>query len=167
MRIAATFFASWLLTTALTNGIPAAQDGSSIFPISERQDDSTESYRGKQLQADAYASIARLGQQTYQATHQPSQWKKCSVSNIIIRREWYKPHGSPFQILIDNIRSAFSTAEKKHYISAVRCMAKLSSKTPKSVCPGCRNRYDDFVATHIQQTFTVCLPSIHIDKAFP
>jgi tyrosinase len=34
-------------------------------------------------------------------------------------------------------------------------MAKLPSKTPKDVCPGCKNRYDDFVATHIQQSFTI------------
>lgn len=52
-------------------------------------------------------------------------------------------------------RSTFSTAEKKAYISAVQCLAQLPSKTPKEVCPGCRNRYDDFVATHIQQTFNI------------
>jgi hypothetical protein len=70
-----------------------------------------------------------------------------------------RAHSSMFHTLTDNIRSAFSTAEKKKYISAVKCMAKLPSKTPKSVCPGCRNRYDDFVTTHIQQTFTVRIPS--------
>jgi tyrosinase len=36
-------------------------------------------------------------------------------------------------------------------------MAKLPAKTPKSECPGCKNRYDDFVATHIKQTFSVSL----------
>jgi tyrosinase len=61
----------------------------------------------------------------------------------------------PIEVPTDNVRSAFSKAEKKNYISAVKCMAKLPPKTPKSVCPGCRNRYDDFVATHIQQTFSV------------
>jgi len=40
-------------------------------------------------------------------------------------------------------------------LSAVNCLAKLPPKTPKSVCPGCKNRYDDFVATHIQQTFFI------------
>jgi tyrosinase len=34
-------------------------------------------------------------------------------------------------------------------------MAKLPPKTSKEVCPGCRNRYDDFVATHIQQSFMI------------
>lgn len=45
--------------------------------------------------------------------------------------------------------------EKKDYIKAVKCLAKLPAKTSKEVCPGCRNRYDDFVATHIQQSFTI------------
>lgn len=34
-------------------------------------------------------------------------------------------------------------------------MTKLPPKTPKSDCPGCQNRYDDFVATHIKQTFAI------------
>lgn len=34
-------------------------------------------------------------------------------------------------------------------------MAKLPPKFPKSVCPGCQNRFDDFVATHIRQTFSI------------
>jgi hypothetical protein len=88
MRIAEAFVAGWLLPTALANAIPGAQDTSSTLAFNERQDGSTQSYGGKKLQADAYARIARLGQQTYQATHHPSQWKKCNVSNIIIRREW-------------------------------------------------------------------------------
>lgn len=55
----------------------------------------------------------------------------------------------------NKLRSAFSTAEKKDYIKAVQCLAKLPPKFPKSVCPGCQNRFDDFVATHIRQTFSV------------
>ena len=34
-------------------------------------------------------------------------------------------------------------------------MSKLPAKTPKSECPGCQNRYDDFLATHIKQTFLI------------
>lgn len=52
-------------------------------------------------------------------------------------------------------RSTFSTSEKKAYIGAVQCLAKLPPKTSRVICPGCRNRYDDFVATHIQQSFTI------------
>jgi hypothetical protein len=59
------------------------------------------------------------------------------------------------QLLTNISRSTFSTTEKKAYISAVQCLAKLPPKTAKAVCPGCRNRYDDFVATHIQQSFGI------------
>src|SRR4051812_17043460 len=52
-------------------------------------------------------------------------------------------------------RATFSTSEKKNYIQAVQCMSKLPAKTPKSECPGCQNRYDDFLATHIKQTFFI------------
>jgi hypothetical protein len=88
MRITVTFAASWLLSTALTNAIPGPQDTSSIIHVDERQDVSTQNYGGRTLRSDAYASLARLGQQTYQATHQPAQWEKCNVSKVIVRREW-------------------------------------------------------------------------------
>lgn len=52
-------------------------------------------------------------------------------------------------------RSSFTTAEKKNYIAAVKCMSKLPSKTPQEQCPGCKNRFDDFLGTHINQTFAV------------
>ena len=45
--------------------------------------------------------------------------------------------------------------ERKKYIAAVQCLGKLEAKTPLSEAPGVRRRYDDFVATHIQQTFSV------------
>jgi hypothetical protein len=88
MRITVTFAASWLLFTALTSAIPGPQDTSSIIHVGERQDSSTQNYGGRTLQSDAYAGLARLGQQTYQATHQPAQWEKCNVSKLIVRREW-------------------------------------------------------------------------------
>jgi hypothetical protein len=64
-------------------------------------------------------------------------------------------YASGYLIPSDFRRSTFSTAEKKAYINAVQCLAKLPPKTTKEVCPGCRNRYDDFVATHIQQSFNI------------
>jgi hypothetical protein len=88
MRITVTFAASWLLFTALTNATPGPHDASSAIDVDERQDTSTQNYAGRTLQSDAYASLARLGQQTYQATHQPAQWEKCNVSKLIVRREW-------------------------------------------------------------------------------
>ena len=48
-----------------------------------------------------------------------------------------------------------TTTERKKYIAAVQCLGKLEAKTPLAEAPGVRRRYDDFVATHIQQTFSV------------
>ena len=66
-----------------------------------------------------------------------------------------KDNQREYEFDADNFRSAFSTAEKKDYIKAVQCIAQLPPKFPKSVCPGCQNRFDDFVATHIRQTFSI------------
>jgi tyrosinase len=52
-------------------------------------------------------------------------------------------------------RSELTKRERKKYIAAVKCLGKLEAKTPLSVAPGVRRRYDDFVATHINQTFSV------------
>lgn len=54
------------------------------------------------------------------------------------------------------IRSDLSIAEREDYISAVQCLQRLPPKTPSSVSPGARSRFDDFLTVHIQQT-----PSIH------
>ncbi|EOD50342.1 putative tyrosinase central domain protein [Neofusicoccum parvum UCRNP2] len=63
----------------------------------------------------------------------------CTVENVAVRREW----------------SNLTTAEKKGYIAAVQCISTKPAITPKDICPGCVSRYDDFVATHINQTLTI------------
>ncbi|QGA17998.1 hypothetical protein EYB26_005676 [Talaromyces marneffei] len=69
----------------------------------------------------------------------------CSLSNLKIRREW----------------STFTAAQKKAYIDAVLCLQSKPSNTPSNLVPGARTRYDDFVATHINQT-----PNIHYTGTF-
>jgi hypothetical protein len=58
-------------------------------------------------------------------------------------------------------RSTLSSSEKKNYITAVQCLSKKPGKTPAALAAGVKNRYDDFVATHINQTLsihgTVCI----------
>ncbi|KAK7549445.1 hypothetical protein IWX46DRAFT_619545 [Phyllosticta citricarpa] len=63
----------------------------------------------------------------------------CAIANAAVRRDW----------------DSLSSAEKKKYIAAVQCISTKPSKTPRSSCPGCRTRYDDFLATHINQTMTI------------
>ncbi|KZM25908.1 metal ion binding [Ascochyta rabiei] len=128
-----------LLPAALSSVVPVTGEDPPALSFENRQDITLRSLEGKSLQADVYAGVASLSQKAYQASKQPTQRKTCNPQNIIVRREW----------------SAFSTAEKKGYISAVQCMAELPPKFPKSLCTGCQNRFDDFVATHIRQTFSI------------
>jgi hypothetical protein len=48
-----------------------------------------------------------------------------------------------------------SKQEKKDYIAAVQCLYQKPSKTPPILAPGAKTRYDDFVATHINQTLSI------------
>ncbi|KAI0377227.1 Di-copper centre-containing protein [Hypomontagnella monticulosa] len=69
----------------------------------------------------------------------------CTLNNLTVRRPW----------------GTLSKSERKAYTDAVLCLQKLPAKTPASVAPGAKSRYDDFVATHIQQT-----PFIHYTGTF-
>jgi len=72
--------------------------------------------------------------------------------------------------LINDDRGALSARERKDYINAVKCLASKPNKTPASQFPGARNRYDDFVATHMNQTLsihsTVSRTMKHITRPF-
>lgn len=48
-----------------------------------------------------------------------------------------------------------SEKERKEYTSAVNCLMKLPPKTDPALAPGVRNRFDDFVAQHINQTRSI------------
>ncbi|KDN71871.1 hypothetical protein CSUB01_10977 [Colletotrichum sublineola] len=63
----------------------------------------------------------------------------CSLSTAQVRRDW----------------AAFSIEERKEYIGAVQCLLTSPSKSDPSFAPGARNRYDDFVAVHINQTRSI------------
>lgn len=52
-------------------------------------------------------------------------------------------------------RGSLSKPERKAYTDAVLCLQKLPAKTPRSLVPGVRSRYDDFLATHINQTLNI------------
>jgi len=133
------FTAAWLATVAGSSVIPAFGETTTVLSLGKRDAISLDALGAKALQTDVYAGLAAMNQQVFQATQKPSQWKTCNPSNMIVRREW----------------AAFSTSERKNYISAVQCMSKLPPKTPVAECPGCKNRYDDFVATHMKQTFFI------------
>ncbi|KAJ5968633.1 hypothetical protein N7501_004881 [Penicillium viridicatum] len=63
----------------------------------------------------------------------------CSLCSLRIRRDW----------------RTFSSNQKKSYIQSILCLQELPSLTPSDKAPGTRSRYDDFVATHINQTMGI------------
>jgi len=52
-------------------------------------------------------------------------------------------------------RSTLSRKEKLNYIDAVKCIHTKPALTPSAVAAGARSRFDDFVVTHVIQTFSV------------
>jgi len=48
-----------------------------------------------------------------------------------------------------------SNTERKAYTDAVRCLQSKQAKTPASLVPGAKSRFDDWIATHINQTNTI------------
>ncbi|KAF1823321.1 Di-copper centre-containing protein [Dissoconium aciculare CBS 342.82] len=63
----------------------------------------------------------------------------CTAGNIRVRREW----------------GNLSAKERREYISAVQCLARLPSKTSRSLAPGARSRYDDFIVGHSLYTTVI------------
>ncbi|KAJ9496645.1 hypothetical protein H2202_007719 [Exophiala xenobiotica] len=59
------------------------------------------------------------------------------------------------------IARLYGKNERTSYINAVLCLQKLPSKIPAGLVPGAKSRFDDFTATHINQTL-----SIHLDGIF-
>jgi tyrosinase len=50
---------------------------------------------------------------------------------------------------------SLSQKERLAYVNAVKCLQGLPARTPASVAPGAKSRFDDFVVTHIKQTLTI------------
>jgi hypothetical protein len=61
----------------------------------------------------------------------------------------------PLKLKLTLLRSLLLPSEKKQYINAVKCLASKPAKTPAGLAAGAKNRYDDFVATHINQTISI------------
>ncbi|KAL1611680.1 hypothetical protein SLS59_000399 [Nothophoma quercina] len=57
-------------------------------------------------------------------------------------------------MLIQN-RDSMSGKERKAYTAAVQCLLTSPSKSDPLLVPGAKNRYDDFVGQHINQTLTI------------
>ncbi|EOA82019.1 uncharacterized protein SETTUDRAFT_97043 [Exserohilum turcica Et28A] len=63
---------------------------------------------------------------------------KCTMENAAIRKE-----------------SQLSKPERRNYIDAIKCLHSKPTLTPVTVASGARSRFDDFVVTHVLQTYSV------------
>lgn len=97
-----------------------------------------------EVQLQRLAEIARDAAIS-DVTHGPRRHEGCTQQTMRVRRDW----------------RAFTRKEKKAYIKSVLCLQDLPSQTPDELAPGTLSRYDDFVATHINQTaqihYSVCI----------
>jgi len=166
-----------LLASTLSNAIPTPQDEPSAdaLPTSASSDISEAS--------DQLAQLLEFAQSITNATLEESSSKAkrggCTLSKLSVRREWYV--FGPFRLMslafaliqrsettsVQTLtyicyRGSLSNTERKAYTDAVLCLQSKKSKTPSSLIPGAKSRFDDWVGTHINQTlnihYTVRLP---------
>lgn len=90
-----------------------------------------------QVSADAVSALQHKGRAAWNA--QLAKSKTCTAANLKVRKEW------------GNV----TVADRKAYIKAVLCLFNSPSKLPAGVADGAKNRYDNFVLTHIQQTLHI------------
>lgn len=86
---------------------------------------------------DAIAKIALQNLKAYAAKN-PSPGA-CTVETAAKRREW----------------GSMCKSERRAWTRAVNCLLATPSKLDPAKYPGAKSRYDDFVAIHIEQTFTI------------
>jgi tyrosinase len=69
----------------------------------------------------------------------------CTLETLRVRRDW----------------TALTERERRAYIDSILCLQQLPPQTPDALAAGAKTRYDDFLATHINQTWhihrTVCI----------
>ncbi|PYH87381.1 Di-copper centre-containing protein [Aspergillus ellipticus CBS 707.79] len=102
--------------------------------------DSQKSATTSSADAAAASQIAQLASHAYNVTiaNLPTTGA-CTRETLRIRRDW----------------RAFSPTEKKAYIKSVLCLQDLPARTPSNLAAGAKTRYDDFLATHINQTLEI------------
>lgn len=63
----------------------------------------------------------------------------CTLETLRVRRDW----------------RALTHEERRAYIDSILCLQQLPPQTPSYLAAGAKTRYDDFVATHINQTWHI------------
>lgn len=109
------------------------------------------------INTDRLAAIGLGKLAVYEATHGNGH---CTLANAAIRREWYVKfylrkllRTSMPKLILD--RTTLAPVERKAYSDAVLCLMAKPSKLSPDLVPGAKNRYDDFVAIHINNTLSI------------
>ncbi|KAK7510560.1 hypothetical protein IWZ03DRAFT_337284 [Phyllosticta citriasiana] len=63
---------------------------------------------------------------------------ECTPEKLVVRKEW----------------GALSPEQRIDYTNAVLCLQSKKAKTPSDLVPGAKSRFDDFISTHINHTYT-------------
>lgn len=129
------------LAVSLSDALPAPQEAptpaspsSSPLPTAPSADPAEAS---KQL-----SQLSQFAQAKTNETLSGNTSKKrgtCNLWNLAVRREW----------------GTLSQKERKSYTDAVLCLQAKNAKTPSSLIPGAKSRFDDWVGTHINQTLNI------------
>jgi tyrosinase len=128
-----------LAAATLSNALPAPQDeATTTLPASSLP---TAASADTSVAAEQLDQLLQFAQQEANATLENNSLKRggCNINNVAVRKEW----------------GTLSKPERKQYIDAVLCFQKKQAKTPASLVPGAKSRFDDWVSTHINQTTTI------------
>jgi tyrosinase len=131
-----------LLAGTLSHALPAPQDEPfSTVSAAPSSITFTAASTNTSVAADQLDQLSGFAQQQVNASLSENNSKRggCNLLNVAVRREW----------------NSLSEKERKSYTDAVLCLQKKQSKTPTSLVPGARSRFDDWVGTHINQTQTI------------
>ncbi|KAJ4293127.1 hypothetical protein N0V90_008409 [Kalmusia sp. IMI 367209] len=130
MRLS-TSVALCLLTRTLSGATPTLQGNVSVESLpTEPSSDETQAN-------DQLAQLASFaGHMTNETLAETTKRGGCALWNLSVRREW----------------STLSKKQRKAYTDAVLCLQSKPARTPSSIAPGAKSRFDDFVAVHINQT---------------
>ena len=131
-----------LLAGSLSNALPAPQDApTSTVSAAPSTITFTDASSDTAVATSQLDDLAAFAQQQVNATLAQNDKKRgtCNLSNVAVRREW----------------NSLSRNERKEYTDAVLCLQKKQTKTPATLIPGARSRFDDWVGTHVNQTMNI------------
>jgi hypothetical protein len=67
----------------------------------------------------------------------------CTLENLSVRREWYDIRSCSSRLMLRFVsRSTLSKEDRKSYTDAVLCLGSKPARTPASVAPGAKSRWD-------------------------